>query len=120
MYLRKEYHHYDYFGESVIVLNHLYCRASFLRIVLPVTRQEYVKDVDVQTGWLSQFPPVLQQISVSNSFLVQSLIPFSLQTFSASEWVEVPGHLPMVLQVFPSSEQQRTPAPKGSGWNVPR
>ena len=76
--------------------------------------------VDVQTGWLSQFPPVLQQTSFSNSAFVQSRIPCPSHVSFALEWVEPPGQMPMVVQVDPSSEQQRTPAPKSSGWNVPR
>ena len=76
--------------------------------------------VDVQTGWLSQFPPALQQTSFSNSSFVQSRIPCPSHVSFALEWVEPPGQMPMVVQVDPSSEQQRTPAPKSSGWNVPR
>ena len=76
--------------------------------------------VDVQTRWLSQFPPALQQTSFSNSSFVQSRIPCPSHVSFALEWVEPPGHLTMVVQVDPSSEQQRTPAPKSSGWNVPR
>ena len=76
--------------------------------------------VDVQTRWLSQFPPALQQTSFSNSSFVQSRIPCPSHVSFALEWVEPPGQMPMVVQVDPSSEQQRTPAPKSSGWNVPR
>ena len=74
------------------------------------SKQSPGSKVEVQTGWLSQFPPVLQQISLSNSSLVHTLIFFASHSFTASQYVDCPGHVPKVSHVVPFVEQHRTPA----------